>query len=545
MEIKADHICKSYGAITILKDISFSLERGQKVGLVGNNGVGKSTLLKILAGIIKPDDGSVIVRKGLAISYVPQDASLITDETVYDYLRREAPGKQLATSSEMAAKDGYKDSYSFDHRVELILAGFGLSKIKGNQPINFLSPGQKSKVFMAGILLSNPDLLLLDEPTNNLDLPALIWLEGFIKQLGITSIIISHDRLFLDRVVSKIFEINWHTRTLRITKGRYSDYLVQVKKERERQRREYEEQREEVKRLVKTVRVKKLKAIRGSHFQGSDHDKFQRGFKRDRAAKSGKTAKAIEKRIEQMEPMEKPVERDVFRIPIRPLKPGGSRSIILDQAAVGYSDGDFRIGPVTITISYGSRVVILGPNGIGKSTLLKTMGGELKPLAGRVEIGRALVVGNLMQEHDNLPRQKSIKDFLMQRANTNLSEAYNLAVKFGFRAIEMDKKISSLSPGARSRLLLALFSSLSANVLLLDEPTNHLDLEALEALEEVVTHYKGTIILISHDRHFLQKFQPTTTYLLSEGKLIRQQSFEAYLAKAEREAKRLIRMLTV
>jgi len=155
-----------------------------------------------------------------------------------------------------------------------------------------------------------------------------------------------------------------------------------------------------------------------------------------------------------------------------------------------------------------------------------------------------LVIGNLMQEHDNLPRQKSIKDFLMQRANINSSETYNLAVKFGFQAIEMDKKISSLSPGARSRLLLSLFSSLSANVLLLDEPTNHLDLEALEALEEVVIHYKGTIILISHDRHFLQKFQPTITYLLSEGKLVQQQSFEAYLAEAEREAKRLIRMLS-
>ena len=547
MEIKADHIHKAYGAITILEDISFSLEKGQKVGLVGNNGTGKSTLLKILAGIIEPDGGAVTHRKGLAIGYMPQDSSLITDETVRDYLRHvsgiETLEVQLETSAEALAEYERRNGYAFNHRMELTLAGFGLNEVSGDRPINTLSSGQKGKVFMAGILLRDADLLLLDEPTNNLDLPALIWLEDFLMRLDSMCIIVSHDRFFLDRIVRKIFEIDRHNRTLMITHGRYSDYLVRKEKEIEGRRIAYEEQQEEIKRLTEAARIKKEEAMKGSHFVGHDRDKFLRGFKRDRAAKSGKTARAIEKRVEHMETIEKPIERDVFRIHIRPSKPQGTKDIDLRKTIAGYINGSFRIGPISINIPYGSRVVILGLNGSGKSTLLKMISCEIKPLAGEVKIGSALVVGNLMQEHDNLPREETLKNFLTKRGSMTVQESYNLAVKFGFSAAEIDKKIGNLSPGERSRLLFALFSALSVNVLLLDEPTNHLDIEALNALEEAVTHYRGTIILVSHDRYFLQRFGPTDVYVLSDGKLVRQQSFEVYLANAEREAKRLISML--
>jgi len=546
MEIKADKIHKAYGTITVLEDISFSLEKGQKAGLIGYNGTGKTTLLKILAGLIEPDAGEVTVRKGAVVGYMPQDTSLVSDETIRDYVRRISGmavlEERMETSPEAMTEYERRDGYTFYHRLDVTLAGFGLSDVSTDRPINSLSSGQKNKVFTAGVLLSDPDILFLDEPTNNLDLPALIWLEDFLMRSDAACIIVSHDRLFLDRIARKIFEIDWRTRTLNITSGRYSDYLVRKEKELVRQWQEHEVQQEEIKRLTEQAREKKQKVLSGSRYMGTDNDKFLRGFKRDRAGKSGKQAKAIEKRIEQMEIVEKPVGRDVFRIHLQPTKPEGTRDITLTDVVAGYADDGFKVGPVSLSISYGSRVVILGLNGTGKTTLLRTISGELPILDGKVSRGNALVVGNLTQEHDNLPREESIKDFLTLRAGIAVQEAYALAVKFGFKAAEIDKKIAALSPGGRARLLFALFSALSANALILDEPTNHLDLEALEALEEAVAHYEGTIVLVSHDRYFLEKFRPTDTFVLSNGKLERQESPETYVANAEREAKRSIRM---
>jgi ATP-binding cassette subfamily F protein 3 len=546
MEIKADKIHKSYGTITVLEDISFSLERRQKVGLIGYNGTGKTTLLKILAGLVEPDAGEVIVRKDAVVGYMPQDTSLASNETIRDYVRRVSGmavlEERIETSPEAMTEYERRDGYAFYHRLDLTLAGFGLADVSSDRLINSLSSGQKSKVFMAGVLLSDPDILLLDEPTNNLDLPALIWLEDFLMRSDAACIIVSHDRLFLDRIVRKIFEIDWHTRTLNITSGRYSDYLVRKEKELARQWTEYETQQREIKRLTEQVRKKKQEGISGSRYRGTDSDKFHRGFKRDRASKSGKQAKAIEKRIEQMKIVEKPIERNVFRIHLRPEKPSGTRDITLTDVIAGYANG-FKVGPVSLSIPYGSRVVILGLNGSGKTTLLRTISGELPALNGKVSRGKALLFGNLTQEHDNLPRKETIKDFLVRRAEITAQDAYALAVKFGFKAAEIDKEIVALSPGGRARLLFALFSAISANVLILDEPTNHLDLEALEALEEAVAHYEGTIVLVSHDRYFLKKFHPTDTYVLLDGKLTRQESFEAYAMNAERKAKRLINML--
>ncbi len=544
MEIKADKICKSYGAVTILENVSFSLEQGQKVGLIGYNGTGKTTLLKILAGIIEPDSGEVITRKDAIIGYMPQDTSLISNETIRDYLRRISGIAKLEEKMEKSqeAMTEYKrrNGYAFDHRLEVMLAGFGLIDISSNCKINSLSSGQKSKVFMMGVLLSDPDILLLDEPTNNLDIPALVWFESFIARTDATSIIVSHDRLFLDRIVRKIFEIDWHTKTLNIINGRYSDYLLRKEKELIQQWQKHKEQQEKIERLEDQVQKKKQKTISGSRYIGTDNDKFLRGFKREKAGKSGKQAKAIEKRIEQMEIIEKPLERDLFCIDIKPTKSKGGKEIVLVDLIAGYADSKLRIGPISLSIPYGSRIVILGVNGSGKTTLLRTISGELPPLEGKINRGNALVIGNLTQEHDNLPREESIKNFLLRKTNFTTRETYALFVKFGFKATEIDKPISSLSPGERARLLFALFSALSVNVLLLDEPTNHLDLEAIEALEKMVARYEGTILLVSHDRQFLKRFFPTDVYLLSDGKIKRQESIKTYIEKAERQAHRLI-----
>ncbi len=544
MEIKADKIRKSYGATIVLDDVSFTLEKGQKVGLVGYNGTGKTTLLKILARLVEPDSGEVVTRRNAIVRYLPQDTSLVSDEAIRDYVRGVSGigdlEEQMETSQEAMAEYERRDGYSFYHRLDITLAGFGLVNVPSDRQINQLSSGQRSKVFMAGVLLSDPDILLLDEPTNNLDLPALIWLEDFLMRSEAACIVVSHDRLFLDRVVRKIFEIEWQTRKLAITNGRYSDYLDRKEKEFTRQLQEYEAQQEEIGRLTEQARKKKSEAASGAHYVGTDNDKFLRGFKRNRAGRSGKQAKAIERRIDQMDVIEKPVARDVFRIVLKPNKPEGTRDIVLENTLAGYPTGNFRIGPISLAIPYGSRVAILGLNGSGKTTLLRTISGELAALDGEVSRGNALVVGNLTQEHDSLPRDKNIGDFLASRAGISTQDTYALVTKFGFKPEEIGKRIADLSPGGRARLLFALLSALSANALILDEPTNHLDLEALEALEEAVAHYEGTIVLVSHDRYFLEKFHPTDTYVLSDGKLARQVSFEAYLANAEQQAKRLI-----
>ena len=238
MELKAKKLRKNHGVATVLDNVSFALEKGQKVGLVGYNGTGKTTLLRILAGLTEPDAGEVNVRQGARIGYLPQDVSLTPAESIGDYLRRisgiAALSNQLAEYPHAMSEIERRDGYAFEHRTEVILTGFGLREVPFDRPVHSLSSGQKSKIFLAGVLLAEPDVMLLDEPTNNLDLPALIWLEDYLMRSDAACIVVSHDRLFLDRVVRKIFEIDWQTRSLNVTNGRYSDCLARKEQQRAR-----------------------------------------------------------------------------------------------------------------------------------------------------------------------------------------------------------------------------------------------------------------------------------------------------------------------
>lgn len=547
MEISAEGIHKAYGPRVVIDDASFTLTRGQKAGLVGYNGTGKSTLLQILAGVVEPDGGAVQTRSGALIGYMPQDTSLVTDETVGDYVRRVTGigelEKQMEISADAAETYALRNGYTFDYRLGVMLTGFGLVDVSTDRPINTLSSGQKSKVFMAGVLLAEPDVLLLDEPTNNLDLPALIWLEDYLQRCDAACLIVSHDRLFLDRVVRTILELDWHSRTVSEERGCYTDYLRRKEQAADRQRVAHEAQQEEIGRLSEQVRERQQRSAQGSRYVGSDNDKFGRGAKRDRAGRSGKAAMALERRIEQMDVVVKPVERDVFRIQLEPTPPKGGRVIELEGVVAGYPSGTLRIGPLSLVLPYGSRTVLMGLNGTGKSTLLRTIGGDLQPVSGQVKVGSALVVGNLTQEHDNLPRDEQMGDYLTERAGIARQDAHHLAAQFGFESDELQKELGSFSPGGRARLLLALFTALQVNVLLLDEPTNHLDLEALEALEAVVQQYEGTIVLVSHDRMFLERFKATDIYVIEDGKLRREPGLEAYIAAADRAARQLMDQL--
>lgn len=543
----------------VLADVSFSLAKGQKVALVGDNGIGKTTLLKIVAGLEETDAGTIEVASTACIGYLPQDTSLVGDETIEEYLRQvtgvdvlERKLEELTSHLEDEAKareygdlhEQYEhlDGYAFEHRIKVMLSGFGLDSIGLGHSVSNLSSGQKSKVALAGILLKGVDLLLLDEPTNNLDLPALIWLEDFLRKSEAAAIVVSHDRRFLDRIVRKIFELDRNTRTLNISGGTYSDYLEMIAKRIARQKLDYRLQQEEIERLNEQARQQRAASAKGSNWRGSDNDKFLRGFKRDRAGRSSRMAKNIEKRIEQMDKVERPIERDPLEIPLEAEVGPGTLDIRLTDVVAGYADG-FTVGPMSFDVRFKSRVGIMGLNGSGKSTILKTITGVLPALGGKIEIGSGVKLGNMMQEHESLPRGETLLEFLMKRAWLSQEMSYAKLARFGFDEQQVKQPIGTLSPGGRARLLLALFSAQSVNMLVLDEPTNHLDLEALNALEETLQSYEGTVLLVSHDRYFLETARLDTTYFLSDGVLTKIPDYKAYVADAEARAQQLLKSL--
>jgi ATP-binding cassette subfamily F protein 3 len=556
--IKVEKLEKNFGLRTVLTDITFSLERGQKTAMIGGNGTGKTTLLKIVAGLEPYDAGEITIAKDTCVGYLPQDTSFTGHEKtpILEYLKKvsglealEEEIKNLTDSGKsqprlVEAQTEYEHlgGYAFTHKAEVMLAGFGLENITLDRTLNTLSSGQKSKVALTGILLKGVDLLLLDEPTNNIDLPALIWLEDFLQKSEATIIVVSHDRRFVDKVVRNIFELDWNTHTLTSTGGSYSDYLEMMQKRLFYQKQAYQEQQEEILRLTDLARTKKEDAVRGSKWKSDDSDKLLWDFKRERAARSAKAAKSIERRMEHIERIDKPVERKPFEIKLEAENKSGPVDVRLFDVVAGYSNV-FKIGPMSLEIRYGNRVGVMGLNGSGKSTLLKTVTGELTPLEGKIEIGSGLRIGNMMQEHETLPRESTPLEFLMTTAKLDLEESFAKLKMFGFDDRQAKASIATLSPGGRARLLLALFSAQAVNILVLDEPTNHLDLEALEALEEVMNTFTGTILLVSHDRYFLEKAKLDTTYVLEEGILNKIPDYQDYVKKAEEKAEKLLKAL--
>ena len=519
-------ISKSYGTKVVFSDVSFSLEKGQRAALVGSNGVGKSTLLKILAKLREADGGKVEINQDSSVGYMPQDMGANGSGTILQYL----------TQTTNLTEDELK------HRAEVMMSGFSLDKVGLDRPLADLSSGQKSKIALIGILLTGIDLLLLDEPTNSLDLPALIWLEDFLLKSDVACVIVSHDRRFLDRVTDRVFELDQQTHSLKVSNGSYSEYLERKAKDRSRQKEQYRLQQEEIGRLTEQAREKKASALRGSSWQGSDSDKYLRGFKRDRASKSGQVAKALEKRIEQMDKVERVIEREPLTISLEAHNNGSPMDISLDQVVTGYA-GSFELGPISLAVSYGQRVGFLGLNGSGKSTLLKTITGQFAPLSGQVSVGSGLKIGNMMQEHETLPREETLLAFIKTRTGRPDQEVFATLVKFGFSEKDIRGQIAEISPGGRARLLLSLFSLLSVNALVLDEPTNHLDAEAIDALEEVLESYQGTVILVSHDRYFLEKARIDFAYLIADGQLTKVDDFHEYVAMAEQKARKLLRTI--
>jgi ATP-binding cassette subfamily F protein 3 len=526
MLLRVTNIHKDYGTEQVLQKISFVVEKGFKVALVGFNGTGKTTLLKIITGEVEADKGKVEFNKDVTVGFLPQDPDAYNKQNVFEFLQA-----YTGASGEL-----------FERNVEIMFAGLALPSDIKDKKIGDLSSGQKTKVFLTGLLLKKVDLMLLDEPTNNLDLPALIWLEYFLQNTKSAFMVVSHDQTFLDHVANKIYEIDWKKRTLAVSNGKYSDFLLRKQKERKRQLLDHELQKEDIGRLKVVVRDKQEKAIKGSKYQGTDNDHMLRGFRRDRAGNSFKDSRIINNRIKRIELIDKPDERKDFVIEIKPEDNGSSSDIFISDLVCGYNTG-FRLGPVNMEIPFGSRVAVLGLNGSGKSTFLKTITGTLPPISGNINIGSGVKFGNLMQEHETLGKDDTVLGFLKNKVDLEPEILANHLIHFGFTEEQFKTKIGHLSPGGRARLLLASFSATNVNTLVLDEPTNHLDMEAQEALEKTLQKFEGTVLLVTHDRFFVEKIDSSVLYVLSEGAFNKISNFTEYVADMEQRSKKLLRLL--
>lgn len=550
------NIHKRYGPVKVLLGAGFSVAKGQKFALVGPNGVGKSTLLRILAGVESEDRGVIERGKNLRVSYLPQEfVADSVEETVVGYLRRVSgvasveselaelesrlgDEKALARYGELRDLYDRLGGFSFDRKARHAADGLGLRHIASDRKLSEMSGGQRRRLSLAGALLEESDLLLLDEPTNDLDLPAILWLERFLCKTGSAVIVASHDRAFLDAVSEKVIELDWYFRTARIWTGNYSTFFKEKSEELRREHEEKARTEEERARLHETAEEKLEWARKGAEYKMPDKDKMSQGFHRDRSQqKQGAMARALNTRADHVRKVVLAPERDRLSIFFEP-EAGEGMEIVLASASAGY-DGGFRVGPVDMDIPYPSRIGIFGKNGAGKSTLLRLITGELPPLSGTVSRGESVRLGVLSQGNDFLPKEKTAYEWFAEA--TPITEAIDIIRfldRFLLNASALSFPMGELSPGERMRLALGFLMATRANVLVLDEPTNHLDLEAITALSDALRLFPGTLILVSHDRAFLSGVEFSQIFSADDGACSYEKDYASYLERAMEEARR-------
>jgi len=506
--LKCQDISKKFEDQVILNKINFLIKPGEKVGLVGNNGAGKSTLLKIIAGLSKPDFGEIKNENKWQIGYLPQEFNLEEEEK---------------TVREIVGEIEYKNLGALKLPNEIL-----------DRQIRSLSGGERVKVSLARVLSIKFDLYLLDEPSNNLDLPGLLALEDFIKKTNAAFLVVSHDRKMLDRVVTKTVEIVEETREAKIYDGGYSKFLEEKEKEYLRKQEEYSDYAQEKKRLKNSLLEKMLWGKKGTEDpKVTDNDKYLKQYRKDRAARSFAAAKVIEKRLGRLEEAEKPKRRIPLKFEISPSVRGGD--LVFDLKGVEKKVGELQIGPLDVSVAYGDKIALLGPNGAGKSTLAGILAGA-ECDKGEVRRGTNLVISYLSQFPLRLfeKEEMTVIEAALMVCRENPTEAHYILHKFSLGEEDWKKPVRFLSPGERSRLILSLMVLKKPNCLILDEPSNHLDLEATSSLERSLTDYEGTLIVISHDRYFLDKIKPNRTYLFEEGNLKEIPGYETYEDKLKK-----------
>ncbi|RPJ52404.1 MAG: ABC transporter ATP-binding protein [Chloroflexi bacterium] len=533
--LQVHQVSRSYGVQTILEEITFSINPGERVGLVGPNGSGKSTLLRILTGAEPPDSGVVFLAPGASLGYLPQGLDLALDDTVGEYVRSGIAGFQEAHAQVDAlalrleqdhsaqALDAYGKAlsrfetlggYTVENRVDAVLAGLGLGDVTQSDRVNHLSGGQRTRVGLARLLVAEPEILLLDEPTNHLDIEALEWLEEFLHGYRGAVLVVSHDRRFLDKTVTRIFELDPDRHTLREYAGNYSDYQETKSREIEKQWGEWKNQQSEINRLEQDVRRTKEHALSTERATNNDH-------LRRLAKKVAQRAKAKEKRLQRYLASDNRVERpdspNQMRLSFAPSLRSGQ--VVISMEAVGKAFGEhWLFRGATQTLQYGERVALVGPNGSGKTTLLRMIMGEVAPTTGTLSVGPSVRIGYMPQQQEALDPEESALETIQHLAPMNESEIFNFLHYFLIYGDKVRQPTANLSYGERARLLLARLVVSGANCLLLDEPVNHLDIPSRQQFETALEAFPGTILVSVHDRAFIEHFA-TSLWRIKEGQL--------------------------
>lgn len=529
----------SRGARTILDSVDLLVAPGDRVGVVGPNGVGKSTLLAAGAGELAPDAGEVRLAPPSAnVGWLRQEPDR-SGETVSDLLRRRtgvtAAQLELDTATARlvdetaASADRYDRALQrwlalgaadLDARLGAVAADLGMSDRLLDQPTSSLSGGEAARAGLAAMLLSQFDVYLLDEPTNDLDLDGLDRLEHWVLGLAAPVLLVSHDRRFLDRVITGVAEIDEFTHRLSLFGGGWQAYLD----ERERARRHAWEAFEEydTKRRDLAGRAQKQRewAQQGQAKvrRSGENDKHIRNFKLDQTEQLAGKAAQTKRAAERLEVVDKPRESWELRLDIPTVSRSGDVVARLTGAAV--DRGDFGLGPIDLLVSYGDRIALVGHNGAGKSTLIDLLLGRIEPDDGTADLGSGVVPGEIEQVRAQLTGAATLVRSFVDATGMDVGEARTLLAKFGLVGDHIERPTASLSPGERTRASLALLMANGANLLVLDEPTNHLDLPAIEQLEQALDTFAGTVLVVSHDREFLAHIRTTRTVRLEHGRVV-------------------------
>ena len=504
MILSCNNITKTFGTDTILSDCSFHIEEREKAAIVGPNGAGKSTLLKIIMGRLPADDGTVTISKDKTLGYLAQHQNLSSDGTIYDELlsvkkdiialeekireteqqMKNATGEQLDTLLDQYTKMNHQfeleNGYAYQSEIVGVLKGLGFTEDDFSLPVNTLSGGQKTRVALGKLLLSRPDIILLDEPTNHLDMESIRWLENYLLGYNGSVIIVAHDRYFLDRIVTKIIEIeNTH---VTVFSGNYTAYADKKKILRNMQLKEYLNQQREIKHQQEVIT--KLKQ-----------------FNRE---KSIKRAESREKMLDKLEVVDKPAEiNDKMNIELNPSVISGNDVLSVSHLSKAFDDNTL-FTDISFDIKRGERVALIGNNGTGKTTILKIINDILPADSGEIKLGSKVTIGYYDQEHHVLDPDKTLFDELQDAyPDLNNTQIRNTLAAFLFTNDDVFKYIRDLSGGERGRVSLAKLMLSNANSLILDEPTNHLDMVSKEILENALNSYTGTVLYVSHDRYFI------------------------------------------
>lgn len=502
---------KSFGVRQVFSNVSFEIKEGDRIALVGPNGAGKSTLLKCILGIEELDEGQVVMSPVASIGYLQQDvnlgdASLAEEiETAWEdvhaledklqeltaYLEtHEASESDLQRLDYLQNRLEWLGGYDYEQKTKRIVYGLGFTDEDLYKPANAFSGGQKTRINLAKALVRSPDFLFLDEPTNHLDMEMLEWLEGYLSSYRGGILIVSHDRYFMDRIVTGVVELDHHKATT--YRGNYSRYVAQREERLKADTIAYEKQQEYIKKTEEYI------------------DKYRAGIK-------SKMARGRQSQLNRLERLEAPETSHSLDFKFPPAAMSADKVLVLDHVSIGYKTDDPIIDDVSMVVRRGESVALIGPNGAGKSTMIKAIVGELFPTEGHIDIGNRVQVGYFSQEHEELHERWQVVDEIINNYNFTEEKARNVLGSFLFKGDDVFKLVGDLSGGERARLALLKLFLQGDNFLILDEPTNHLDVPTREIVERALQQFGGTCFIISHDRYFLDQVSTRTLVLENKG----------------------------